>query len=256
MILPGYVSCKCPTSDEKCPHRGASKDATAKPGFHTAEIWGWHEEALVEIQAPPLRKAGTMKNRWLAVTLVSMIVSCQGATGNLPAERTTEVQEGFVDQDVRDAARIIEDRPGYADAYVYRGMAYVRKGDYDRAIQDFTKAIELNPKAASTYGKRGAALLEKGAVEEAIEDLTKAIELYPRFAQAYYNRGNAHLSKGNYTQAVQDFTAAIEIYPGHAKAYYGRAKAYHGKRLYNMAAQDFRQAFNLGDEDALRSSER
>jgi len=251
-----YVPCRCPTSNEELPHGGASKDATARSGSHTLDTLGWHEEALGEIQAPPLRKAGTMWNRWLVLLLMSIIASCQGAKGNLPAERMTEVQAVFVDQDIRDVSRIIEDNPRHAEAFVYRGMVYVREGDYDRAIQDFTKAIEIDPNAGSTYGKRGAAHLELGELEEAIRDLTKAIELYPHFAQAYSNRGNAHLRKGNYEQAVLDFTAATEIHPGYAKAYHGRAIAYQKKRLYRLAAQDFGTACDLGDKDACRASGR
>jgi tetratricopeptide (TPR) repeat protein len=202
------------------------------------------------------RKTGIMKKGWLSILLLLAAGACQGPTAAVSTDHRTEAEAGYVDQDIRDFSRVIEKKPGYAAAYVHRGMAYIRKGDYDRAIQDFTKAIELDPKAGSTYGKRGAALLEKGMYEEAIRDLTKAIELYPRFAQAYLNRGNIYLHKGNYTQAVRDFTAAIEIHPGYAKAYHGRARAYQAKRLESLAAEDFRQACELGDEEACEAASR
>jgi tetratricopeptide (TPR) repeat protein len=194
-----------------------------------------------------------MKKRWLALLLVSALGACKGPEGNVQADHKAEV--GYVDQDIRDYSRIIDDNPGHAEAYVYRGMAFVQRGDYDRAIEDFTKALEIDPKG-SLYGKRGAAYLEKGEYDEAIRDLTKAIELYPRFAQAYCNRANVHLRKGNYTQAITDFTAAIEIHPGYAKAYYGRARTYRARRLDNLASEDFRQACELGHQSACMALER
>ena len=65
-------------------------------------------------------------------------------------------------------------KPGYAEAYYNRGIAYARKGDLDRAIQDYDKALELKPDLAVAYYNRGVAWLRLKSWEKARADLTSA----------------------------------------------------------------------------------
>ena len=152
-----------------------------------------------------------MKQKWPAFLLISIMASCQGTTGKVPADRKTEVPAVYVDQDIRDASRIIEDNPGHAEALVYRGMVHVREGDYDRAIEDFTKAIEIDPGAGSTYGKRGAAHLELGELEEAIHNLKKAIDVNPEAVVPHTVLGHILRDQGEGDGAASEYQKTIEL---------------------------------------------
>ena len=44
-----------------------------------------------------------------------------------------------------------------AEAFYYRGLAYLRKEDFDRAIADNTEAIRLSPNNSSAFNNRGLA---------------------------------------------------------------------------------------------------
>jgi tetratricopeptide (TPR) repeat protein len=76
-----------------------------------------------------------------------------------------------------------------ADAFYYRGLAYLKKDDFDRAIADNTEAIRLSPDNPSAFNNRGLAYHNKGDYDQAIADFNEAIRLNPRYANAFCNRG-------------------------------------------------------------------
>ena len=54
---------------------------------------------------------------------------------------------------------------------------YDRKYDFEKAIEYFNKLVALNPKFAQAYHYRGVAYIDKGDFEKATEDLETAIAL-------------------------------------------------------------------------------
>jgi lipoprotein NlpI len=52
---------------------------------------------------------------------------------------------------IADWTDVIRMYPGFAYAYVFRGVAYRAKGCYDLAQADYTQAIRLNPYLATVY---------------------------------------------------------------------------------------------------------
>ncbi|MDX1921068.1 MAG: tetratricopeptide repeat protein, partial [Candidatus Caenarcaniphilales bacterium] len=91
------------------------------------------------------------------------------------------------------------------------------KQDYKQAIVHYTKVIEANPKPESklseAYLKRGISYLKTEKFEEALKDFDKAIELTPNLEQAYNQRGLAKANLGKQEEAIKDFDKAIEINP-------------------------------------------
>ena len=51
----------------------------------------------------------------------------------------------YLDEVIRLYTKAIEIDPGFAVAYLNRGITYRKKGDYDQAILDSSKAIEIDP---------------------------------------------------------------------------------------------------------------
>ena len=61
-----------------------------------------------------------------------------------------------------------------AEDYINLGLAHSRKGEFELAIKDYSKAIELRPNYADAYYYRGGAFLRLGERERAESDLTTA----------------------------------------------------------------------------------
>jgi tetratricopeptide (TPR) repeat protein len=76
------------------------------------------------------------------------------------------------------------------DAFLYRGLAYLRKDDFDRAIADNTEAIRLSPNNPPAFNNRGLAHYGKSDFDLALADYNEAIRLDPFFADAFCNRGD------------------------------------------------------------------
>jgi tetratricopeptide (TPR) repeat protein len=78
---------------------------------------------------------------------------------------------------ISDYGKAVEIKPGHAEAYYNRGVAYARLGNYGQAVSDYGRAIELNPKYAAAYNNRGAAYAKTGNRVQAIEDMKTAARL-------------------------------------------------------------------------------
>jgi tetratricopeptide (TPR) repeat protein len=134
-----------------------------------------------------------------------------------------------------------------AEAYYYRGSAYIYKGDFDKAITDNDQAIRLNPNYVEAYSNRGFAYAKKGDNDRAIADLTQAIRIDPNFVIAYTNRANI----SDDDQAIADYTQAIRINPNLAYAYYERGTVFYMFKMdYDRATTDFEAALRLDPSNA------
>ena len=67
------------------------------------------------------------------------------------------MEEGDLDNAIKDFTKAIALEPDFADAYLKRGQVYHDKRDYKRAVLDFTKLVELKPDDAHAYVLRGRA---------------------------------------------------------------------------------------------------
>jgi tetratricopeptide (TPR) repeat protein len=72
-------------------------------------------------------------------------------------------------------------RPGFAFAYLNRGIAYQRNGDLDRALLDLNRSIRYAPDAARGYLHRSLILREKGDRRRAQADAARAIQIDFRY---------------------------------------------------------------------------
>lgn len=69
--------------------------------------------------------------------------------------------------------------PDYAEAYLARGIGFMRKESYRQAIDDFDRAGELAPGLQNVYALRGNAWRALGNLEKAAEDYGLAVAQYP-----------------------------------------------------------------------------
>jgi tetratricopeptide (TPR) repeat protein len=69
--------------------------------------------------------------------------------------------------------------PDFAEAYLARGIGFMRKESYRQAIADFDKADELAAGLQNVYALRGQAWRVLRNLEKAAEDYGLAVAEYP-----------------------------------------------------------------------------
>jgi tetratricopeptide (TPR) repeat protein len=109
-----------------------------------------------------------------------------------------------------------------AEAYLYRGNAYLAKNDNDTAIADYTQAIQLNSKLWSGYFYRARAYNAKHDYDRAVADWTRLILVMPDVGGLYRERGVNYFATKYYDRAMADFNEAIKLDSKDAWAYLGR----------------------------------
>jgi len=141
--------------------------------------------------------------------------------------------------------RILTINSQVAEAYYYRGIAWMEKRNYPQALDDFTKDIELDPHSAESFLGRAMVYNFQNKPDRAIADCEKAIELNSHLAFAYFVRGLTYFYCGDYERALADFTFAIEIDSTEALAYALRGITQLFKEQYGIARQDLEKALEL-----------
>lgn len=94
----------------------------------------------------------------------------------------------------------------------YLGNAYGSTWEYEKAIDDFSRAIEINPGFAQAYLDRGVLYWrELDHPRRAIIDLTTAFNLNPDLSEARFNRAIAYQQLREYENAVNEFKAYLIV---------------------------------------------
>ncbi len=170
---------------------------------------------------------------------------------NAPQRARTEFDRGMLKmgpgsypQAIAVFSRAIAIWPGFADAYLSRGIAEHGLGDTDHASADLDHASDLNPNLTRAYDERGRIYLEKGDTLRAIAEFTKSLRIQPT-TDGYYQRGLAYESLGDHRKALADYDDAIAELRDAPYAYRARALAKdalgdaEGARLDRETAQRF-----------------
>lgn len=124
---------------------------------------------------------------------------------------------------VQDATSALQVRPGYSEAYFWRGVGRRSLGDIEGALGDYSRALAVNPNFTEAYIVRGYWLHRTRRTDEARADLDRAIEIDPLNAEAYDIRGIIRRDQEDLDGSLADHTEAIEIAPRHTEAYFNRA---------------------------------
>lgn len=140
--------------------------------------------------------------------------------------------------------------PNNAQAYNYRGLAYLNLGGTPDTIEDLNEAPSSTPSILTSDSNQGNGFSELGNIQSAIEDFNHSLRLAPNNAQVYNNRGLGYLRLGNIPEAIEDFNQAIEIDPNYAQAYNHRGLARTELDDTKAAIADFNQALQLDSDYA------
>ncbi len=141
---------------------------------------------------------------------------------------------------------VIELRPDWADAYLYRGIARFELDGAPDAMADFDEAIRLKPDLVEAYLYRGQFKELEAQYDNAIADYDKAIQLKPDLAAAYVARGDVkHMYLEQHENAITDYDAAIHLIPDDEAIYFKRGKAKIELAQYQAAITDFDKAIRF-----------
>lgn len=102
-----------------------------------------------------------------------------------------------------------------AATLVNRGILKVLFEDFDGAQRDYNAAIALRPNLGEAYVDRGLMFVrQSGNEQRALDDITKGLELGTREpAVAYFGRALALEALGRVSEAYYDFKRAAELAP-------------------------------------------
>lgn len=159
-------------------------------------------------------------------------------------------------EDLREAIsyyqQLLEEEPGFANAYTNWGAALSALGDKEGAVSKYRKAIELSPDDHMPHHNLGVVLAALGKSDEAAAAFERAITIDPAYADSYVGLGNVQLDQGKAAEALATFQKAGSLAPGSANVQYniGAAARKAGQ------ASDARRAFETYLQLAPDASDR
>ena len=145
--------------------------------------------------------------------------------------------------------RVLQQRPGHADALHLFGVLHAQAGRLEEALPLLTKAARRAPRNAGFLNDLANVLNGLGRFDEAVVRYRRAAAIAPDNADIRYNFGHAMRAAGRPTDSVEWFEKALVIRPDHgpAQSELGLALLEVGRTEDAVAA--LRQAVAL-DEDA------
>lgn len=109
-------------------------------------------------------------------------------------------------------------RPGYADAWLNRGVVLENLGRFSEAVASYDKVLALRPTDAEAWNNRGIALRKLGRYSDAVASYDKAIAIRPDYSEAWLNRGVALDYLGRYDEAIASYDKVLSLQPNHTTA--------------------------------------
>ena len=109
-----------------------------------------------------------------------------------------KLERGDNDGAIADYSKALEFAPDMVDAYINRGVAFVRKGDYAASIPNYDAALKLTPNDPAIRNRRSHANFITGHFAEAAEDFGDVVEKSPEYGLAKLLRYIARARSGDY----------------------------------------------------------
>ena len=145
--------------------------------------------------------------------------------------------------------RVLQQRPGHADALHLFGVLHAQTGRLEAALPLLTKAARKEPRNAGFLNDLGNALRGLGRHDEAVAHYRRAAALDSGNANVRYNLGHALRAAGYPADAVAWLRKALAIQPDHGPALSELGRALLDLGQAEEAVTAFRQAV-AADEGA------
>ncbi len=143
--------------------------------------------------------------------------------------------------------RILQQRPGHADALHLFGVLHAQTGQLEGALPLLTRAVRKAPRNAGFLSDLGSALRGLGRRDEAIAHYRRAAALDSGSANVRYNLGHALRAAGRAEEAAEWLRKALAIQPEHGPALLELGRALLDLGSAEEAVAAFRQAVAADD---------
>jgi tetratricopeptide (TPR) repeat protein/tRNA A-37 threonylcarbamoyl transferase component Bud32 len=141
-----------------------------------------------------------------AAALKDFDVALEVKPGYQPAQqRRAEalLELGRDEEAGREMDRCLAAGRGGPEAYVTRGLIWVRQQRYPEAVEAYTQAL-VRKKDGETLKLRGRLYLRMQSPQPALADFDAAVRLNPRDGEAWCGRGQAQAALGQWLEARED----------------------------------------------------
>ncbi|MBZ5620285.1 MAG: tetratricopeptide repeat protein [Acidobacteriia bacterium] len=145
--------------------------------------------------------------------------------------------------------KILQARPGQADALYLLGVVAHQTGNHAQAVELLRQALAAAPDDVRCYNVLGLSLMALGREDEAEVSFERAIAI-DKSPESYNNLGNLWKNQGRLDDAISAYRNALAEAPDYANAHYNLGNAHRDKRELEEAAECFRRAVNTDPEHA------
>lgn len=123
------------------------------------------------------------------------------------------IDDGQLEDGVRDLRRVTEMQPKWAIAQYFLGLAYMREGKRDMAETAFGAAADLNKSLLAPRVILAALALDEGRPQAAVASLDEALKEKPANVEPYLLRSLALAQEGRTAEAEHDAVPLINQFP-------------------------------------------
>ena len=149
----------------------------------------------------------------------------------------------------KDFLSAINLEPNNIDGYYLRGIILEKQFLFDLANDEFSKILDLNPISNRNFLFKGLVFLKMNMNGNAIENFTKLIDLEQDNKDAYFFRGNAKFNSKDFKGAIRDYTNTISIDQDYHEALFKRGLAKYKLKEYEDAYNDFLKGYELDPDN-------
>jgi tetratricopeptide (TPR) repeat protein len=153
------------------------------------------------------------------------------------------------------AEKMIQARPDYANAYLWRGMAETSRKDYDKADADFQTVLKHDPNSSAAYLQLAQLRIAQGKAPEAKALLQTALDKDPNSNRALGLLMTYDLQAKQPAKALARVQAQIAKEPANAAFYVEMARLQLQTKDFNGALASSQKAMQLvpGSSEAVQA---
>ena len=146
--------------------------------------------------------------------------------------------------------KAVEMRPGFAEAWTYKGNILHALNRHDEAISCHDKAISINPRLTVAWTNKGTVLDSLKKYDEALLCYDQAIALSPANPQPWLNRGITLRNTACYLEALASYDKALSLNPNYAHAWNNRGVLLAVLKRHDEALANYAKALSIDPDFA------